>query len=153
MSVRNVLNLAELTPLTSAAKLTVVDFFATWCGPCKAIAPHFANLAAQKTNVNFVKVDVDKSRDIAQQYQIRAMPTFIFFKNGRVIETIEGADWGRIQSLVETHGTAPLAAIPDDATLEKMSVKELMAIMKERHINTTGLIERADLVSEIKKYK
>ena len=153
MSVRNVLNLAELTPLTSAAKLTVVDFFATWCGPCKAIAPHFANLATQKTNVNFVKVDVDKSRDIAQQYQIRAMPTFIFFKNGRVIETIEGADWNRITSLVETHGTAPIAPIPADDVLAAMPVKELMAMMKERHINTAGLIERSDLVAELKKYK
>lgn len=153
MSVRHILTSAELSPLTNAAKLTVVDFFATWCGPCKAIAPSIANLAAQKPHVNFVKVDVDQSKDLAKQYQIRAMPTFIFFKSGKILETIEGADWPRIQSLVDQHGTLPPPPIPSDDVLSGMSVKELMATMRERHISTTGLLEKSDLIAELKKYR
>lgn len=53
---------AEFNRIIGASKLTVVDFFATWCGPCKAIAPELERMAASNPNVNFVKVDVDKSQ-------------------------------------------------------------------------------------------
>ena len=63
-------------------KLVVIDFFATWCGPCKMISPVLEEMEAQMSNVKFLKVDVDEAEDVAVHYQISAMPTFIFIKNG-----------------------------------------------------------------------
>lgn len=63
-------------------KMVVVDFTATWCGPCKKIAPVFESLAAQNTDVRFVKVDVDKAPDVATKEAIQSVPSFLFFKVG-----------------------------------------------------------------------
>lgn len=68
--------------LTSSGPV-VVDFFATWCGPCKQIAPHVGKLSETYPNVRFIQVDVDKVRSVAQEMQIRAMPTFVLFKDGQ----------------------------------------------------------------------
>merc|ERR1711994_1026486 len=64
-------------------KLVVIDFYATWCGPCKMIAPKLEEMSKTKTNVVFLKVDVDEAEDVAMEYNISAMPTFLFMKNGK----------------------------------------------------------------------
>ncbi|GCA64202.1 thioredoxin, partial [Kipferlia bialata] len=65
----------------SQDKLLVIDFFATWCPPCKAIAPIYAQLAqTHGEKVNFIKVDVDRHGQLAQAFGVRAMPTFAFIK-------------------------------------------------------------------------
>ena len=66
--------------------VTVVDFFATWCGPCKMISPIIEKLANDMTNVKFVKIDVDKHDDLARIYGIMSIPTLIFFKDGKEIK-------------------------------------------------------------------
>ncbi|KAL4780694.1 thioredoxin [Aspergillus varians] len=71
--------------LTSSGPV-VVDFFATWCGPCKAIAPVVGKLSETYTNVRFLQVDVDKARSIAQEHEIRAMPTFVLYKDGKLLD-------------------------------------------------------------------
>jgi thioredoxin 1 len=72
--------------------LVIIDFFATWCGPCKKIAPVYEELAKKYDTVTFLKVDVDESQEIASQFDISAMPTFVFLKNGAMFHKIEGAD-------------------------------------------------------------
>lgn len=84
--------------------LTVADFYATWCGPCKTLAPYLDNMAKSNPRVNFVKVDVDAMTNLSSKYSISAMPTIKFFKNGREIDTVRGADFGAISSLVSRHG-------------------------------------------------
>lgn len=84
--------------------LTVVDFYATWCGPCKQLAPFLDSLAQANPRVNFLKVDVDSMSSLAQRYGITAMPTIKFFKNGSEIHTIKGADFSAISSQVARHG-------------------------------------------------
>ncbi len=70
----------------------VVDFFADWCGPCKAMAPALEQVAAElKGKVKVAKIDVDRNPNITQQYRIQAMPTLMIFKNGEVAAQRVGA--------------------------------------------------------------
>ncbi|MBN7574904.1 thioredoxin [Clostridium beijerinckii] len=71
--------------------VTVVDFFATWCGPCKMIAPILEELSEEmKEKVNFIKVDVDKSGDLADEYHISSIPTVAIFKNNENVNQFVG---------------------------------------------------------------
>ncbi len=67
-------------------KLTMVDFYATWCGPCMRMDPFVKEIKEEKKDiVNVIQVDTDKFTEIAEKYQIDALPTLIFFKNGKVV--------------------------------------------------------------------
>ena len=69
----------------------VVDFYASWCGPCKVLSPMLDKLAGPLTNqVKFVKIDVDEATALAQRMEIQAMPTLLFFKNGKVVDRSVG---------------------------------------------------------------
>eukprot|EP00386_Alphamonas_edax_P004558 GDKI01014393.1.p2 GENE.GDKI01014393.1~~GDKI01014393.1.p2 ORF type:complete len:107 (+),score=39.64 GDKI01014393.1:79-399(+) len=87
----------------AGGKLVVVDFFATWCGPCVRIAPVVEQLSNENADVVFVKVDVDKAADVSQTYHIEAMPTFIYFKNGQEISRHTGASADKIKASIAQH--------------------------------------------------
>ena len=86
----------------AAAGKCVVDCFAEWCGPCKMVAPKFTSWASEYPGIKFVKVDVDNSEDLAASLGIQAMPTFIFFKDGKEVERIQGANVPKIESTLKT---------------------------------------------------
>ncbi|XP_054276000.1 thioredoxin-2 isoform X2 [Macrosteles quadrilineatus] len=71
--------------------LVVIDFFATWCGPCKMISPKIEEMAAEMQDVVFLKVDVDECESIAGEYNVSSMPTFVFIKKGERLEQFSGA--------------------------------------------------------------
>ena len=75
---------------TIESGVVVVDFFATGCGPCKMLSPVIDELSGELENVNFVKVDIDQSMDLAQKFKIVSVPTLKVFKNGEEVDTLMG---------------------------------------------------------------
>lgn len=80
----------------------MIDCFATWCGPCKAIAPKVAELSKNYENVKFYQIDVDQLSDVAAELGIRAMPTFILFKNGEKLTDVVGANPQALESGIKS---------------------------------------------------
>lgn len=76
-------NKQELNEVIAKDKFVVVDFYADWCGPCKALAPVIEELSISETDVTFVKVNVDDSKDLANEYGISSIPTLVYFKEGK----------------------------------------------------------------------
>lgn len=77
--------------LAQSAQPVVVDFYATWCGPCKRLSPLLDELAGPLTNkLVFLKVDIDQSSRVAQRFNIEAVPTVLFFKNGKPVDKVVG---------------------------------------------------------------
>jgi thioredoxin 1 len=75
-----------------ASTVVMVDFWATWCGPCKIVAPVVEELAKEyEGKAKFTKVNTDENADLATKYNIRGIPTLIFFKDGEVKDQIVGA--------------------------------------------------------------
>ena len=70
--------------------VVVIDFFATWCGPCKMLAPIIDKIADDMPQVKFGKVDVDQAMDLAKRFGIRSIPTVIIFKDGVQVELVRG---------------------------------------------------------------
>jgi thioredoxin 1 len=76
----------------NAQGLSVVDLWAEWCIPCKAIAPVMEELAIEYAGkVAFFKLDTDSNRGTSQKYMVRSIPTLLFFKDGKVVDTVIGA--------------------------------------------------------------
>ena len=77
----------------------VVNFSATWCAPCTRIAPELSALAARCENARFRRVDVDEVPELADKYQVKTMPSFVFVKEGDVVGRVEGAQLKQVQDL------------------------------------------------------
>ena len=120
--------------------IAVVDFYATWCGPCKMFGPVFEDVS-MKSNINFVKVDVDKENDIARRYGVMTIPTVILFKNGKEVKRNIGymfQNYALFPNMtVYDNIASPLVARILDKTIIHDSV---IRLMKELHIE--GLEKR-----------
>lgn len=83
--------IGNLPDLLRSGKLVIVDFWASWCGPCHAMAPILRGLAKEfESQVIFAKVDVENNRDLASQFNIKSIPTLVLFKNGREWDRLSG---------------------------------------------------------------
>lgn len=77
-------NEAEFDQILKDNEAVFVDFYADWCGPCKMVSPIVEELAGERTDVKFIKVNVDDLPEVAQRFGIMSIPTLIYFKNGEV---------------------------------------------------------------------
>lgn len=86
------------------SKLMVIDFTASWCGPCGTIEPVIRDFAARYVDVvEFIKIDVDELEVVAQEYGVQAMPTFILIKKGKVVDKVVGAKKEELQKKIEKY--------------------------------------------------
>ncbi|CAM9122343.1 unnamed protein product [Ectocarpus sp. 13 AM-2016] len=81
--------------------LVVIDFTATWCGPCQKISPVFELLSQELTDVVFIQVDVDENEETAQKYDVVQMPTFLFMRKGEVVDQFSGASVAMLREKIE----------------------------------------------------
>lgn len=72
-------------------KTVLVDFWATWCGPCRMIAPVLEEVAKERPDVTVCKVDVDEERDLALEYGVSSIPTLLVFRDGKIVNQSIGA--------------------------------------------------------------
>ncbi|KAK2374973.1 thioredoxin H2 [Trifolium repens] len=84
-------------------KLMVIEFTATWCGPCKYMDPIIQDFAVKYIKVDFIKIDVDELMGVTQEFQVQAMPTFILMKKGKVVDKVVGAKKEELEKLIEKH--------------------------------------------------
>ncbi|XP_065717004.1 thioredoxin [Patagioenas fasciata] len=83
-------------------KLIVVDFSATWCGPCKMIKPFFHSLCEKYDGVVFIEIDVDDAQDVATHCDVKCMPTFQFYKNGKKVQEFSGANKEKLEETIKS---------------------------------------------------
>lgn len=95
----------EFEQLIKDEPVVVVDFTATWCGPCKKVSPMMDQLAADYDGrVKVTKVDVDQNKSVAKQFGIRSIPAVLVFKSGELVETLVGMNpYEKFTSAVDKH--------------------------------------------------
>lgn len=82
----------------------LVDFFATWCGPCQMLSPVLEKISNSRAEIDIAKVDIDASIELARKYNIEVVPTMIIFKDGKAVKQVEGFySEDEIMSLIEQY--------------------------------------------------
>ena len=96
-------NESNFTDMTGKG-LVLVDFFATWCGPCKMLSPVLEDLASDRDSIAIVTVDIDESMNLARQYGIMSVPTLVLMKDGKILAKTSGFQpKDSIQRWIEEH--------------------------------------------------
>lgn len=82
----------EITSLDEIPKTgkVVIDFYATWCGPCKKLGPFFSQLSLEFPDITFLKVNSDNAEDLSKHFEVSALPTVLFMNNGEVLSIVKG---------------------------------------------------------------
>ncbi|POR31320.1 Thioredoxin-like protein 1, partial [Tolypocladium paradoxum] len=94
----------QFNNILKSSTIVVADFFADWCGPCKAIAPIYETLSASLSRpgaVTFVKINSDNNTDLAEEYSVSSLPTFLLFRDGKVTQKVQGANPSELREVVQ----------------------------------------------------
>ena len=99
---KKITSIEEFESILAGEKPVLVDFFATWCGPCKMFAPVLDEFSQEHDDIEAVKVDVDELGEIAKRYGIMSIPTVILFKNGEPVKKNIGfLDYEELEDFVD----------------------------------------------------
>jgi len=93
----------KLMAATRLSRLVILYFTATWCGPCRFMAPVYKSLAEKHRNVVFLKADIDEVGDVAQRWNVSSVPTFFFLRNGKEVDKVVGADKNGLERKITLH--------------------------------------------------
>ena len=91
MSVRNITKENFEAEVMQSEQVVLLDFFASWCGPCRMVAPIIDEIAEENTDIRVGKVDVDAQTELATQFQVYSIPTLVVMKDGKVVTQSTGA--------------------------------------------------------------
>ena len=91
MSVLHINNENFESEVLGSSKPVLVDFFATWCGPCRMVSPVIDEIAEERDDIKVCKIDVDQASDLAIRYGVASIPTLMVFKNGEITNKALGA--------------------------------------------------------------
>ncbi|BBH00344.1 thioredoxin 2 [Prunus dulcis] len=86
-----------------SSQLLVIDFSASWCGPCRLIEPAVHYMSTQFTDVDFAKIDVDELSEVAQEFGVQAMPTFVLLKKGKEVDRVIGARKDELEKKIQKY--------------------------------------------------
>ena len=85
----------------SGQRQVVAWFTASWCGPCKSVTPFVEKLSETSKSVDFLKIDIDSNQELAEQFDVSSVPTFVMFKDKMLVGRILGANSSQIEQLVK----------------------------------------------------
>ena len=101
MAIKTVSNANFENEVIKSERTVLVDFWATWCGPCKMLAPELEKLAAAHPEIDVAKVNVDENPDLAAAYHIAAIPTLLLFKGGKLAgQSVGYVDMAELEKLI-----------------------------------------------------
>ncbi|KAL8259192.1 hypothetical protein R6Q59_027145 [Mikania micrantha] len=92
----------KLSEAKTQGKVVIANFSATWCGPCKSIASYYIELSEKYPSLMFLTIDVDELTDFSTQMDVKATPTFFFFRDGKQIDKLVGANKPELQKKITT---------------------------------------------------
>ena len=101
--IENAINISDndFNDIITNNKLAVVDFFATWCGPCRALSPYIDELATNHHHILFAKANIDETPVIANELDVKSLPCVIIFENGKEINRVVGFNKQKLQAIIE----------------------------------------------------
>lgn len=87
--------------MIQSGKVVIIDFWATWCGPCRVISPQFEAISKEFPGAEYYSVDIDKEAGITEEVGIRSLPTFVVFQHGEKVDELVGAAPDRLRKMIE----------------------------------------------------
>ena len=128
-------NMDQWHKIYNSDKCIIVDFTATWCGPCKSIAPLFTSLSRKYSDIYFVKVDVDEYDELTANSNVSCMPTFQFIKNKTLLHTLEGANRKELSQLTDIfyENNQTISKNKNDENIEHQDNYIILKNMKQWH--------------------
>eukprot|EP00124_Ichthyophonus_hoferi_P004412 Ihof_evm2s481 gene=Ihof_evmTU2s481 len=130
-------------------KLIVVDFFATWCGPCQRVAPFYSEMSVKyRTSAVFLKIDVDQCTQVAAVSGVSAMPTFMFFKNNQKLGEMKGANTAALEDYIKRfiagNNESVIGAVPGHDDLVSLIQTNQMEVLNESDNHTSSALFNDD---------
>ena len=99
----NIINISDngFNDIITNNKLVVVDFFATWCGPCRALSPYIDGLSTNNHHILFAKANIEETPIMANELDVKSLPCVIIFENGKEINRVVGFNKAKLQAIIE----------------------------------------------------